>query len=63
VQQKLSNLIEELTEQVRLIRASIYSINKDTSGKETALVIDKHCAQLTETYPNLNQELDINERK
>jgi hypothetical protein len=62
-QMKLTALTRELNEQVRLLRAAIYSINKDTTGKESALGIDKHCARLTELSSCLRDELELNNRK
>lgn len=60
---KLTTLTRELSEQVRLLRSAIYSINKDTTGKEHALGIDKHCARLTELSSCLQNELELNNRK
>jgi tektin-1 len=60
---KLTALTRELNEQIRLLRAAIYSINKDTTGKESALGIDKHCARLTDLSSCLQDELELNNRK
>lgn len=62
-QMKLIALTRELNEQGRLLRAAIYSINKDTTGKDSALGIDKHCARLTEFSSGLQDELEFNNRK
>jgi Tektin family len=62
-QMKLTALTRQLNEQVRLLRAAIYSVNKDTTGKESALGIDKHCARLSELSSCLHDELEQNNRK
>jgi hypothetical protein len=60
--EELRSINDQMMEQARLLRAALYSINKDTSEKEVALVIDKHCFRLNEKSPNLQNCLQQTRR-
>ncbi|XP_065345593.1 tektin-1-like [Cloeon dipterum] len=59
----LRRLQRDLIEQQRLLRIAVYQVNKDTSGKEAALSVDKRCLQLSVNSENLTDELSLSTNK
>jgi tektin-1 len=52
VQSLLRRTLEQVTEQIRLLRSVQYFLNRDNEDKASALKIDKHCIRLQETSLN-----------
>ncbi|XP_059473478.1 tektin-1-like [Neocloeon triangulifer] len=62
-QNNLRKLQKDLIEQQRLLRIAVYMINKDASGKEAALSIDRRCVQLSVNSSDLQSALVVTGKK